>query len=73
MEAYLTDDWKMNFEEEAGANGAKDGGHKKNSARIKSMDLITSLNKMNLHNLGRNRGEGMRRDIQSIVKNGSRQ
>ena len=55
IERYLTDDWKMNFVEEATKQiNSKEGGHKKNSARIMSMDLITSLNKANLDNNGRN-------------------
>ena len=47
MGAYAADDWKVaSCPEQDG--GSKDGAHKKNSARIKSMDLITSLNKIKL-------------------------
>ena len=46
IEAYLVDDWKMlGLVDGAGqVNGKADVVFKKNSARIKSMDLITSFN-----------------------------
>ena len=58
----MADDWKViSFAEDGG--GAKEGGHKKNSARIKSMDLITSLNKIKLESQARNNRGECRRDI----------
>ena len=62
MGAYAADDWKVaSCPEQDG--GSKDCAHKKNSARIKSMDLITSLNKIKLESQARNNRGECRRDI----------
>ena len=59
----MTDDCKKAFEGAACANSAKDGGTKKNSARIKSMDSVANIHSMNLLNMGRGKKDGARRDI----------